>query len=181
MADPKLDMRPIPSALADRKRPAWAGEEEGFDALLARADDPEPAVLEDVALARSVFEMARWAAMSPAPEVRALAAMLAEWCEDDVQVPLDRWLGTTAAGRGSMRERVAITKRNIILRQIARLQVYADAVPTAQARLLATRWKRWHVSGRQTRDAEGRAFAEIGGEPLSAMTIRDILLRKSCT
>lgn len=37
MADPKLDMRPIPSALADRQRPAWAGEEEGFATALRTA------------------------------------------------------------------------------------------------------------------------------------------------
>jgi hypothetical protein len=173
----------IPSAIEDRPRPTWAGAAEPFEVLLDRADQPEPEQLDGVALARALLDLARWGAMAPAPEVRAVAAMISDWAEDGVAVPLDRWLGTSAAGRGSMREQVAIVERDVVLRAVARGPSYAGLSPTAAAGLMAARWRRWQAAGRQVRDDEGRAYARLAQigypGPLHPETIRKILAREA--
>lgn len=162
-------------------RATWAGPFEPIESQMARADHPLPNSLEGVDRARALLGASEACVLDWRPEVRQIGLEIVYWLRDGRGTSLDRWLGITEIGRGSMWEAIAIHERNALLRQIAKGEPYRNMSTTSVAGLLRQRWVRWTNSPRLEKDPETRAFARLtalGYDPLHRETIRKALVRE---
>lgn len=181
------DTQPLtPRAMDERLRPIWAGPTPDVFALLDSGEaDRDVSILDRDAALRGLWGMAEWSLGSPEPEVRAMAMRLLDLLEAGAPQRMEAWLGLSEAGRGgSMTEAMMMRTRDALLRQLHRSERYAQMNATSAGSQMAMAWKRFAALRRAPRqdDPGERVFAEIakmGGQPLAASTIRDVLLRKS--
>lgn len=177
MADRAKTLEPRPAD--ERPRPTWAGPDEDFWQLVERADD-DVDTLDQAAAMRGLWTIARNGTRDLDPEARAVARMMLDWLDDGSVVRFEKWMGLASPGRGgSLAEAMRLRTRDALLRQLARSEKYAGLAATTAAQIMATTWKRFAAIQRSPRGDEEHVFSQIGGDPLAASTIRDILLRKT--
>lgn len=155
--------------------------------------DPEAADPAEVGLRAALdLHALAMAGLSAGPQARRIALAMLEWLEGDERdeatgaaINLETALGLNGAGRTHARQRFRQMHRDAALRTLWRTR-WPDLSPTAAARVIRQRWRRYDASA-WPRDRDARTepafdpdatfyrLLERGHKPLARETIRKIL------